>query len=155
MIKNKIKKIVLAAFCLYSLFFVVGSIFAPIFAHFHQYDLSGKLTSLYMFSCHQRPERCFWLFGYPVALCCRCLGFYIGVSISSITAIVKNYTPPTKVLAAFIIVTIADIFCNLLLNINTGNYIRFGVGIIMGILFTSTICFIFREKEKRECLSKS
>jgi uncharacterized membrane protein len=30
--------------------------------------------------CHQRPERCFWLFGAPVAVCTRCLGIYIGAA---------------------------------------------------------------------------
>jgi len=30
--------------------------------------------------CHQRPERSFWLFGAPVAVCARCLGIYIGAA---------------------------------------------------------------------------
>jgi len=31
--------------------------------------------------CHQRPERSFWMFGAPVAVCARCLGIYIGAAI--------------------------------------------------------------------------
>ncbi len=31
--------------------------------------------------CHQRPERCFWIFGAPIAVCARCLGIYIGAAI--------------------------------------------------------------------------
>jgi len=31
--------------------------------------------------CHQRPERCFWIFGAPVAICARCLGIYMGAAI--------------------------------------------------------------------------
>ncbi len=30
--------------------------------------------------CHQRPERCFWIFGAPVAVCARCLGIYLGAA---------------------------------------------------------------------------
>jgi len=30
--------------------------------------------------CHQRPERCFWIFGAPVAVCARCLGIYMGAA---------------------------------------------------------------------------
>jgi uncharacterized membrane protein len=30
--------------------------------------------------CHQRPERSFWLFGAPVAVCARCLGIYLGAA---------------------------------------------------------------------------
>lgn len=29
--------------------------------------------------CHQIPERCFSLFGYPAAVCHRCSGIYIGM----------------------------------------------------------------------------
>jgi uncharacterized membrane protein len=28
--------------------------------------------------CHQRPERSFWAFGYPLAVCARCTGIYGG-----------------------------------------------------------------------------
>ena len=42
--KSTIRNLILIAFCLYSLFFLIGSTLAPILAHFHQFDLSGKLT---------------------------------------------------------------------------------------------------------------
>ena len=32
-------------------------------------------------TCHQHPDRCFWLFGAPVAVCARCLGIYLGASV--------------------------------------------------------------------------
>ncbi len=31
--------------------------------------------------CHQRPDRSFWLFGAPIAVCSRCLGIYLGTAI--------------------------------------------------------------------------
>jgi uncharacterized membrane protein len=31
--------------------------------------------------CHQRPERCFWMFGGQVAVCARCLGIYLGATL--------------------------------------------------------------------------
>ena len=31
--------------------------------------------------CHQRAERCFWIWGAPVAVCTRCLGIYLGAAI--------------------------------------------------------------------------
>jgi uncharacterized membrane protein len=31
--------------------------------------------------CHQRPERSFWVFGAPVAVCARCLGIYLGAAV--------------------------------------------------------------------------
>ncbi len=56
-----------------------------------KYDLSAKLTSLFIYSCHQQPDRSFWLLGYPIALCCRCLGFYLGVAISTIVALIGKF----------------------------------------------------------------
>ncbi len=148
--KEKIIKILLLIFCLYSLFFVIGSILSPILAHIHQYDLSGKLTATYMFSCHQRPERSFWILGYPVALCCRCLGFYIGVSISSFVALIKKWRMPIKYFVLLFIICLIDVLLNFIFDINTHNFIRFTIGIIMGILFSSLICFGFgyRKGEK-------
>jgi uncharacterized membrane protein len=31
--------------------------------------------------CHQRPERSFWIYGVPVAVCARCLGIYLGAAV--------------------------------------------------------------------------
>ena len=31
--------------------------------------------------CHQDPERSFWIFGAPLAICARCLGIYFGAAI--------------------------------------------------------------------------
>jgi len=28
--------------------------------------------------CHQMPERSLWILGYPMAVCSRCLGIYLG-----------------------------------------------------------------------------
>ena len=78
-----IKKFLLVLFCFYSAFFFAGSLLAPVLAHYHFYDLSAVLTSTFMFSCHQQPDRSFWVLGYPVALCARCLGFYLGVMLTS------------------------------------------------------------------------
>lgn len=54
--KNKIRIIFLILFSIYSLYFFIGSTLAPIFAHFKFYDLSSKLTSFYIYSCHQQPD---------------------------------------------------------------------------------------------------
>ena len=87
LMKNKIRIIFLILFSLYSAYFFIGSTLAPILAHYQYYDLSAKLTSLFIYSCHQQPDRSFWLMGYPVALCCRCYGVYLTTMIASIFAI--------------------------------------------------------------------
>ena len=142
------KRTFFVVLCLYSLFFVFGITLSPIMAHFHNYDLSGKLTSLYMFSCHQRPERSFWILGYPVALCCRCLGVYIGVVISSIAAILEKFHIKLTYILVFLFVTTLDITLNYFLKITTSNIQKFLIGMIIGYLLVTFIYFIFHLKKE-------
>lgn len=137
--QNKIRIIFLILFALYSGFFIIGSTFAPLLAHYKYYVLSSKLTSLFIYSCHQQPDRSFWLFGYPVALCCRCYGVYLSTMISSILVIFNKLKLNRRTIVVLILVTVIDIYINYGMGIrihNTGNVIRFIVGIIMGLLIT-------------------
>jgi len=38
-------------------------------------------NSIMALSCQQVSTRTFWLFGYPMACCARCLGIYLGIGI--------------------------------------------------------------------------
>lgn len=144
--RTKIKLIILIFFCLYSLFFFVGSTLAPIMASLGYYEISSKLYFIYLHSCHQQPDRSFWLMGYPMALCCRCYGFYLGVIIFSVLNILNKLKINMKYILILLLICIMDIFINygLGMRINTGNYTRFFVGIIMGLIFTTIICYIFK-----------
>ncbi len=62
----------------YALYFVVGAFVAPHAAHTHQFELADQYYGLFAASCQQQASRSFWLEGYPLALCARCLGNYIG-----------------------------------------------------------------------------
>ncbi len=147
-IMKYIKIIVVGLFGLYSLFFITGSCLAPLMAHFRCYDFSAQLTAMYMYSCHQRPDRSFWLMGYPVALCCRCLGFYTGVFISSIGVLLGKFKLQAKFLVILILFVFIDLLLNFIFNINTSNFLRFITGILMGVLFIFVLNFIFDKKKK-------
>ena len=43
--------------------------------------IAFPLQHAFSLVCHQQPERCFWIFGAPVAVCARCLGIYLGAAI--------------------------------------------------------------------------
>ena len=77
------RRVILIIFCLYSLFFVVCSIASPVFAKLGLYKASADFFFLFSGTCHQQPHLSFWLLGYPMPLCCRCLGVYAGSSISA------------------------------------------------------------------------
>ena len=136
-----IKKFLLILFFIYSTFFFIGSMLAPIFAHFQLYDFSAILTSTYMYSCHQQPDRSFWILGYPVALCARCTGFYLGVMLTSIFTLFKHFKIKFFLLTSIIIFILTDIILNFIFKFNTGNILRFIAGFGMGYLFIQVLCF--------------
>jgi len=146
--KNRIRIILLALFALYSAYFFIGGTLAPIMAHFKHYELSAKLTSLFLYSCHQQPDRSFWILGYPMALCCRCFGVYFATTFLSIYSIFNKLKINKLTIIILILISLIDIFVNLKLEINTGNITRFVAGIIIGILIIFTINEIFEIKRR-------
>ncbi len=147
---KNVGRVVVIIFCLYSLFFVIGSTLAPITAHFEQYELSSRLTEAFMYSCHQKPDRSFWLLGYPVALCCRCLGFYCGVVISGLMTVFNKLKISIKLFIILFLLTATDMTLNYLLKISTLNIVRFIAGIMMGFLFIMVIVYIFNKERNYE-----
>lgn len=146
--KQIIKKIVTVLFLIYSLFFVIGSTLSPVFAHLKLYEYSSIFTGLYMNVCHQQPDRSFWILGYPVALCCRCYGFYLGVVLSAIASLLNKFRLKIKIFALLFSLITLDIIFNVILKVSTGNIIRFIVGIMIGIVFISVINYLFDYKKE-------
>jgi len=146
--RNRIRIILLALFALYSAYFFIGGTLAPIMAHFKHYELSAKLTSLFLYSCHQQPDRSFWILGYPMALCCRCFGVYFATTFLSIYSIFNKLKINKLTIIILFLISLIDIFVNLKLEINTGNITRFVAGIIIGILIIFTINEIFEIKRR-------
>lgn len=145
-------KFLLGLFFIYSAFFFIGSTLAPVLAHFRFYEISAILTSTYMFSCHQQPDRSFWILGYPAALCARCTGFYLGVMAASAVRFFKTLRLNFRIYIILLVLITTDIVLNLVLHTNTGNITRFFTGLSMGFLFIQLLCFIanyiLNKKEK-------
>ena len=153
--KNKIRVLILIFFCIYSAFFVIGSILAPVTAHFHHYEISADLTSLFT-SCHQESDRTFCILGYPVALCCRCLGFYLGVTLSCIAAIFNKVKINLRIFILLCALAFIDILINygfVIRAYNTGNITRFFIGTVMGLLFVVILQLLY-ERMSKLCLKK-
>ncbi|MFN9691231.1 MAG: DUF2085 domain-containing protein [Vampirovibrionales bacterium] len=51
----------------------------PVLVMFKQYALYDQVMAFFAQSCHQQSTRCFWWAGFPMAICGRCLGIYLGV----------------------------------------------------------------------------
>ena len=50
----------------------------PMLVMFKQYALYDQVMAFFAQSCHQQSTRCFWWAGFPMAICGRCLGVYLG-----------------------------------------------------------------------------
>lgn len=141
------KKFLLIILALYSAFFWICAFSAPFLSHIENYNLSAKITYILSNACHQNPERSFWLLGYPVSLCARCLGVYIGTTLCCILVLFNKLNISIKVFVIMTFLSLIDIILNLL-NINTGNIIRFCTGLIIGLLITISVNFILKKLEK-------
>jgi len=58
--------------------FVLSIIAAPWFANRGFPTAAYAIYTGFHSACHQLPERSFWLFGAPLAVCARCFGLYLG-----------------------------------------------------------------------------
>jgi len=142
------KKLIKLLLCAYSLFFVLGSVLAPVCAGIGQYNISAKITYLFSGSCHQKPLNSFWLCGYPMALCCRCTGFYTACFLTFLIYMLKNLRLNIYIFILAMSYAFIDLLLNYIFYINTGRISKFLSGFCMGITFVYIVMYIL-EKEKK------
>ncbi|MCJ7681492.1 MAG: DUF2085 domain-containing protein, partial [Candidatus Aminicenantes bacterium] len=56
----------------------IGLIFLAPVLHRQGHPLGALLYGAFAPTCHQIPSRCFSIAGFPLAVCSRCLGIYVG-----------------------------------------------------------------------------
>lgn len=100
---------------------------------------AGALYQAFSRVCHQIPARSFYIAGYPVAVCARCSGLYVGAAIGALAypffRPLKNIeTPNRTVLFAAAAPTVIDFslgFFGIWANTHTS---RFLTASILGIV---------------------
>lgn len=98
----------------------------------HHFAYVGfALQQAFALVCHQHPERSFWIFGAPVAVCARCLGIYLGAAIGFL--LLASRRTAIQLLGAAAALNLLDVlteFAGL-----HGNWIdvRFVLGLALGI----------------------
>jgi uncharacterized membrane protein len=112
------------------LLLVAGVLAAPYFLT-HGFLVMGFVVHRgFALICHQRPERSFWIFGAPIAVCARCLGIYLGATIGLLLRTSRQIA--VNILIAAATVNLLDVvteFAGL-----HGNWlgVRFGLGVALG-----------------------
>jgi uncharacterized membrane protein len=112
------------------MFLFCSAVAVPYFLTHNFAMLGFALQRGFAFVCHQQPERCFWIFGGPVAVCARCLGIYIGAAIGLLTRASRSIALRLLIVATLInaldaVTEVAGFH---------GNWmgVRFGLGLMLG-----------------------
>ncbi len=89
--------------------------------------------------CHQIPSRSFFLFGFPIAVCGRCLGTYFGflggiVLFPLVKGLLNFSLPKARTFVLFSLPIGLDFLGNLFHLWKSSNWIRFATGFIWGII---------------------
>ncbi len=68
----------LVVFNAMAFFFILPAFLAPYLAALGADLPAGVIYTLYRLTCHQLPERSFFISGHKVAICARCSGIYLA-----------------------------------------------------------------------------
>jgi len=117
----------------------IGAIFLAPYLKSHASEWNRLIYDVFSLICHQIPSRCFFVFGYSLAVCARCLGVYLGfMAGTGLYPFIKGFSvislPRIK---AFILMSLpmgADKIGNLFHLWMTHNWLRFICGFIWGII---------------------
>ena len=138
------KKTFVYLFTLFGSFVLLGLIFLAPVLKSQSNPLGEMIYILFSPLCHQIPERSFMIYDYPLAVCARCLGIYLGFFIGTllyplIKGIRNLEVPQRSYLIFFTLPIIIDAGANFLGLWNTPNWIR----LIIGTLWGSILPFFF------------
>lgn len=101
--------------------------------------LSGLIYASFSPVCHQIPSRCFYLFGFPLAVCSRCLGIYSGfftgiLAYPIIRGFSKSALPNTRTFLFLSTPIVLDTIGNFWGLWSTSLWLRFFFGLSWGII---------------------
>lgn len=101
-----------------------------LFMHSLWLPLGLALRHGFALVCHQRAERCFWIFGAPVAVCARCLGIYIGAAIGLLMRTSRSIA--MRLLFAAALINALDAATELAGWHGNWLGVRFALGLVLG-----------------------
>lgn len=113
-------------------------VLAPFFAS-RGFSMAGLIYSVFSPICHQIPSRCFILFGYPMAVCSRCLGIYLGFFIGIVLfpfvqGFSKISVPKTEVFVLVTLPIVVDTAGNFFSFWMTPGWFRLVLGAVWGFI---------------------
>jgi len=120
--------------------------------------LAKFIYTVFAPTCHQISSRCIHAFGYPLAVCARCMGIYAGFFLGTIFyPLIKGFSAPSLPQAKLIILVSVPIAMDAVGNFlgiwMSSNWIRLITGALWGIIlpfyFLAGISEYFLRQNKR------
>ncbi len=119
---------------------------APMLAANRQYAAASVTYSLFSRICHQMPERSFALAGFPLAVCHRCFGIYLGLAFGSLITRLPGILKRRRAwILAATIPMLADAALPLIGVGNNTPSSRFATGLIFGLMLATIFMQGLRE----------
>jgi len=156
MTKNRILPVYLAT--LIGTLAWLGAIVLAPYLRSHGIPLARFLYFCFSSVCHQIPGRSFSVFGYPMAVCARCLGIYFGFLAGlGLYPMLRGFSevrmPKMKIFLAVSLPVVADTAGNLLGFWTTTNVLRLATGILWGAIlpfyFVTGLAELASHRKKR------
>jgi uncharacterized membrane protein len=111
--------------------FLISAVLAVPYFLTHNFGVLGfALQRGFALVCHQRPERSFWIFGAPVAVCARCLGIYLGAAIGLLMRTSRHIA--LRLLITAVVVNALDAVTEAVGLHGNWMGVRFGLGLALG-----------------------
>ena len=103
---------------------------APYLLTHHFAFVGFELQRAFALVCHQHPDRSFWIFGAPVAVCARCLGIYSGAAIGLVLRISRRVA--FQLLITAVALNLLDAIAELVGLHGNWMTVRFVLGLLLG-----------------------
>ena len=149
------RRALIIALVLYAAYFLGGAVLAPLMAHNHQLENADYFYGLFSASCQQQASRTFWLWGYPMALCVRCVGVYSGFIVTGALSLKQSGTVKVNkgLLGVLLVAGLGEKLMEWFLW-EANNWIRLVSGAALGaflmLLVVLTVQLIWRKFSKHE-----
>jgi uncharacterized membrane protein len=135
MIRNRILLVYLAT--LAGILFWLGAIVLAPYLRSRNIPIGKFIYICFSPVCHQIPGRSFLIFGYPMAVCARCLGIYSGfLAGMALYPFLRGFSkvrlPKTKIFLAVSVPIVTDTVGNLFGFWATSNLVRLSSGFLWG-----------------------
>jgi len=120
------------------LLWIAAIFFAP-YLKSQTSEWNRLIYAVFSLICHQIPSRCFYVYGYPLAVCARCFGVYFGFLTGTVFyPFLKGFSkislPRIKTFILMSLPIVADKIGNVFHLWMTPGWLRFITGLIWGII---------------------